>query len=171
MSAVSTETATPKSVRIHLPDERESITHKFDIAGYEGYITASAYRDGRLGEIFISMAKQGSVISGLMDAYGVPLEVLVNKFRHTRFEPSGVTRNPEIPMAMSLMDYIFRWLELRFLDDRAEEAQTATETGSPGSQAFSQESDAPPCSSCGAVMVRSGPCYRCLNCGLTSECS
>ncbi len=111
--------------RHRLPDERKSVTHKFDITGYEGYLTAGQYDDGSLGEIFITMAKQGSMVSGLMDTiatlvsiamqYGVPLEVLVAKFSHTRFEPSGITRNPEIPKAKSLMDYIVRWLGLKFL--------------------------------------------------------
>ena len=113
-------------IRSRLPDERRAITHKFDISGHEGYITAGMYEDDSLGEIFITMAKKGSVISGLMDSFatsisialqhGVPLEILVRKFSHTRFEPAGVTRNPKIPIAKSVMDYIFRWLELKFLE-------------------------------------------------------
>jgi ribonucleoside-diphosphate reductase alpha chain len=114
------------AVRRKLPDERESITHKFSIGGHEGYITVGKYEDGTAGEIFITMAKEGSTISGLMDSFatmtslalqhGVPLQLLVDKFTHTRFEPSGFTKNPEIPMAKSIMDYIFKWLATKFLD-------------------------------------------------------
>ncbi|MDJ0767028.1 MAG: vitamin B12-dependent ribonucleotide reductase [Myxococcota bacterium] len=168
-----------RAVRTRLPDERKSITHKFDVSGHEGYITAGLYDNGSLGEIFVRMAKEGSAISGLMDSfataisialqYGVPLKVLVKKFRHTRFEPSGVTRNPEIPIAKSAMDYIFRWLELRFLNQVAE---TAPDHVKPADkiQTPPQESDAPPCPNCGSIMVRSGACYRCLNCGSNSGC-
>jgi ribonucleoside-diphosphate reductase alpha chain len=115
----------PAAVRRKLPDERESITHKFSIGGHEGYITVGKYEDGTPGEIFITMAKEGSTISGLMDSFatmtslalqhGVPLQLLVDKFTHTRFEPSGFTKNPEIPMAKSVMDYIFKWLAIKFL--------------------------------------------------------
>lgn len=111
--------------RRRLPDERKAITHKFSVGGHEGYITVGMYEDGSPGEIFIVMAKEGSVVSGLMDSfataismalqYGVPLKVLCNKFTHTRFEPSGYTNNPHIPYAKSIMDYIFRWLALKFL--------------------------------------------------------
>jgi ribonucleoside-diphosphate reductase alpha chain len=115
----------PAAVRRKLPDERESITHKFSIGGHEGYITVGKYEDGSPGEIFITMAKEGSTISGLMDSFatmtsmalqhGVPLQLLVDKFTHMRFEPSGFTKNPEIPMAKSIMDYIFKWLAIKFL--------------------------------------------------------
>jgi ribonucleoside-diphosphate reductase alpha chain len=108
-----------------LPAERTAITHKFDIAGHEGYITVGMYPDGQPGEIFLKMAKEGSTVSGLMDTlattisvslqYGVPLRDLVNKFAHVRFEPSGFTGNQEIPIAKSIVDYIFRWLGSRFL--------------------------------------------------------
>jgi ribonucleoside-diphosphate reductase alpha chain len=111
--------------RERLPDTRQSITHKFSVAGHEGYITVGLYEGGRPGEVFISMAKEGSTVGGLMDCfgiaismalqYGVPLEVLVNKFSHTRFEPMGYTTNPEIRIAKSLVDYIFRWLGIHFL--------------------------------------------------------
>src|SRR5713101_3522017 len=116
---------TPTAVRRKLPDERESITHQFSIGGHEGYITVGKYEDGTPGEIFITMAKEGSTISGLMDSFatmtslalqhGVPLQLLVDKFTHMRFEPSGFTKNPEIPMAKSIMDYIFKWLAIKFL--------------------------------------------------------
>jgi ribonucleoside-diphosphate reductase alpha chain len=117
--------APPRAVRHKLEDERASITHKFNIGGHEGYITVGLYRDGNPGEIFITMAKEGSTVSGLMDSFacavsialqhGVPLKLLCEKFAHTRFEPSGWTNNPEIGFAKSIMDYIFRWLHLRFL--------------------------------------------------------
>jgi len=115
--------------RRKLPDERHSITHKFDIAGHEGYITVGKYEDGTPGEIFVSMSKQGSTISGLMDSfataisyalqYGVPLQFLVDKFAHMRFEPSGFSKNPQIPYAKSIVDYLFRWLASKFLDEQA----------------------------------------------------
>ncbi len=124
---------TPSAVRRKLPDEREAVTHKFSIGGHEGYITVGKYENGEAGEIFITMAKEGSTISGLMDSFatmtslalqhGVPLQLLVDKFTHTRFEPSGFTKNPEIPMAKSIMDYIFKWLAIKFLSrDSQEEA-------------------------------------------------
>ncbi len=116
--------APPKPKRVRLPDERQAITHKFSISGHEGYLTVGCYPNGKPGEMFISMAKEGSVVSGLMDSfatsvsimlqYGVPLKVLVNKFSHARFEPSGFTSNKEIPIAKSVMDYIFRWMDLKF---------------------------------------------------------
>jgi len=121
----------PTAVRRKLADERESITHKFSIGGHEGYIIVGKYEDGTAGEMFITMAKEGSTISGLMDSFatmtslalqhGVPLQLLVDKFTHTRFEPSGFTRNPEIPMAKSIMDYIFKWLASKFLSRESQE--------------------------------------------------
>jgi ribonucleoside-diphosphate reductase alpha chain len=117
--------APPRAVRHRLPEERASVTHKFSIAGHEGYITVGLYPTGQPGEIFIRMAKEGSTVSGLMDSFatavslalqhGVPLRVLCEKFAHTRFEPSGWTGNEQIGYAKSLMDYIFRWLNQRFL--------------------------------------------------------
>ena len=123
------ESAPPRAVRHRLPGERASITHKFGIAaGHEGYLTVGMYKDGTPGELFIRMAKEGSTVSGLMDSFatavslalqhGVPIKLLCDKFSHTRFEPSGFTGNPEIPIAKSTMDYIFRWLELRFVTGR-----------------------------------------------------
>ncbi len=125
--------AEPTPIRRRLPMDRTAICHKFDIAGHEGYIHVGFYEDGTPGEIFIKMAKEGSTISGLMDTiatltslslqYGVPLEALVSKFSHVRFEPSGFTKNPEIPYAKSLTDYIFRFLGTRFLStERKQEA-------------------------------------------------
>jgi len=198
----------PRLVRRRLADERNAVTHKFSIAGHEGYLTVGLYADNTPGEIFVTMAKEGSVVSGLVDSiatltsislqYGVPLEVLCNKFVHTRFEPSGFTNNPQIPIAKSIMDYIFRWLQLRFLggnlpeSNKVETIQDAPSTGldtavdekkvtsspKPTGRAtthehvvFQQQADAPPCHECGSIMVRSGACYKCSNCGSTSGCS
>jgi ribonucleoside-diphosphate reductase alpha chain len=208
-------------VRRKLPDERKAITHKFDIAGHEGYITVGLFEDGQPGEIFLVMAKEGSTISGFADAfaqaisyalqYGVPLQALVDKFSHVRFEPSGMTRNPEIRFAKSIVDYIFRWLATKFLSPEAqfhagvngrelEEQQTKSEpptaekrqpkhqdqsraasqtsyphvSGGTGPVPFStiqNQEDAPPCSTCGSIMIRSGACYKCVNCGNTSGCA
>ncbi len=184
-------------VRRRLPPDRQALCHKFDIAGHEGYIHVGFYEDGSPGEIFIKMAKEGSTISGLMDTlgvltsmalqYGVPLEVLVSKFSHVRFEPSGFTKNPEIPMAKSLTDYIFRFLGSRFLTGEARAAVGLVEREEPSRSvaevpllesgtgekafAFSPQADAPSCPDCGALMVRNGACYKCLNCGATSGCS
>ena len=125
-SGVEVKSQKPQPVRRRLPDDRPAITHKFSIAGHEGYITVGMYEDGTPGEVFLLMAKEGSTISGLMDAfalaisyalqYGVPLKVLVDKFSHMRFEPAGFTANREIPIAKSIMDYLFRWLASKFLD-------------------------------------------------------
>jgi ribonucleoside-diphosphate reductase alpha chain len=119
------QAAPPKAVRHRMPEERLSITHKFAVGGHEGYLTVGLYKDGMPGEIFITMAKEGSTVSGLMDSFacavsiglqhGVPLKLLCEKFAHTRFEPSGWSHNPDIGFAKSIMDYIFRWLQLRFL--------------------------------------------------------
>jgi ribonucleoside-diphosphate reductase alpha chain len=187
-------------VRRKLPDERKSLTHKFDIAGHEGYITVGMYEDGKPGEIFVNMSKQGSTISGLMDSfataisyalqYGVPLQFLVDKFAHMRFEPSGFTKNAQIPYAKSIVDYLFRWMASKFLDEQAKrevgvvmedsgEARPAPELspmlegGKDGElrQAFLNQQDAPPCPDCGCIMVRNGTCYKCMNCGTTSGCS
>jgi ribonucleoside-diphosphate reductase alpha chain len=119
--------------RERLPDTRQSITHKFNVGGHEGYINVGLYPDGRPGELFITMAKEGSTIGGLMDCFGtaisinlqyrVPLEVLVNKFSHTRFEPMGHTTNPDIRIAKSVVDYIFRWMGITFLPGYREASQ------------------------------------------------
>jgi ribonucleoside-diphosphate reductase alpha chain len=195
-----------RPVQHKLPVERQAITHKFNIAGHEGYITVGMYDDGSPGEIFINMSKEGSAVSGLMDAfaraisyalqYGVPLEVLVDKFAHTRFEPSGFTGNDQIPYAKSITVYIFRWLALKFLspEKRAlagvlgESDELVPAPEPPASRRSSERpsgsapatetralprmfEDAPPCSTCGSIMVRNGSCYKCLNCGTTSGCS
>jgi ribonucleoside-diphosphate reductase alpha chain len=183
-------------VRRKLPDERHAMTHKFSIVGHEGYITVGEYDDGTPGEIFIVMAKEGSVVSGLMDSfatavsiglqYGVPLKIFVNKFIHTRFEPYGFTNNKEIPIAKSISDYIFRWLGMKYLkgDERPAkiidtsdmteiEQQNITKQAQEQSTkaTFVKESDAPLCPNCGTFMVRSGACHKCINCGDTSGCS
>jgi len=190
-----------RPVRRKLPVERQAITHKFSVAGHEGYITVGMYEDGAPGEIFLVMAKEGSVVSGLMDAfatsvslalqYGVPLTALSGKFTHMRFEPSGFTGNPEIPIAKSIMDYIFRWLDLRFgekvdapaaADSADFVAEVPSVTDAPEASSgsgqsnlekavFTSQADAPPCTGCGSIMVRSGACYKCFNCGATSGCS
>jgi ribonucleoside-diphosphate reductase alpha chain len=248
-----------RPLRRRLPDTRNAITHKFDVAGHEGYLTVGLYQDGQPGEVFITMAKEGSTIGGLMDAiatlvsvslqYGVPVESLVRKFEHVRFEPSGMTRNPEIPMAKSLVDYIFRWLAMEFIPSyRATNApkrakkEEPTESPTPPSPQFSggpqgrvsspppakpgnghgpriepstaqpfaytdeeirqsqkhehaastttgtnlrlqivadplsqqgteMQADAPACDVCGSITVRSGTCYKCLNCGNSMGCS
>ena len=184
-----TEKIVYRPVRRKLPDERQSITHKFSIGGHEGYITAGLYDDGQPGEIFITMAKEGSTISGLMDGfataisfalqYGVPLKFLVDKFSHVRFEPSGWTGNQQIPYAKSILDYIFRWMGAKFLGPE----YTITEAGETPklrpTEPEPQQSlpfgpavdDAPLCSECGGLMTRNGSCYKCENCGGTSGCS
>jgi ribonucleoside-diphosphate reductase alpha chain len=178
-----------RPIRRKLPDERRSITHKFSIGGHEGYITAGMYDEGMPGEIFITMAKEGSTISGLMDAfatavsfnlqYGVPLKFLVDKFAHLRFEPSGWTGNQQIPYAKSIMDYIFRWLGAKFLGPEyavTEVGETttlrATEPDPQQELPFAPSvADAPLCAECGSIMTRNGSCYKCGNCGGTSGCS
>ena len=192
-SAGSERSEPTRAVRRHLPDERRALTHHFSIAGQEGYLTVGVYEDGLPGEIFITMAKQGSTISGLMDAFatvvslalqhGVPLSVLCEKLSHMRFEPSGWSGNPKIGYAKSLMDYIARWLELRFLTgDQGDLFKPLPMPVQPAIEANSsdpvlalgeliQMGDAPACNICGSLMVRSGTCYRCMTCGSTSGCS
>ena len=153
-----------KPHRRRLPSERQSVTHKFEIAGHEGYITVGCYPDGQPGEMFVRMAKEGSTVAGLMDSmaisvsvalqYGVPLRDLVNKFAHVRFEPSGFTGNPEIPIAKSIVDYIFRWLGSRFLPKEDRDALGILDRSGDG------ESEAP--SSIAASRDAGGP--RALPC-------
>jgi len=200
-----------RAVRRKLPEERKAITHKFDIGGHEGYLTVGLYEDGTPGELFVTMAKEGSTISGLMDAFatqtsyalqfGVPLKFMVDKFSHMRFEPSGFTKNKEIPIAKSIVDYIFRWMASHFLpveeqdevgiirrDVPAAPGAGDTKPADPefkviaspapkpinftGSQQIAfVNTDAPACPDCGSITVRSGSCYKCLNCGATTGCS
>ena len=178
-----------RPIRRKLPDERNSVTHKFSIGGHEGYITVGLYDDGTPGEVFIAMAKEGSTISGLMDTlatsisyglqYGVPLKFFVDKFSHVRFEPSGWTGNPRVPYAKSIIDYLFRWLGQRFLgiteSSEAGDTMKLRPTEPEPQQVLPFEanvvSDAPMCSECGSIMTRNGSCYKCENCGGTSGCS
>jgi ribonucleoside-diphosphate reductase alpha chain len=215
-------TADSKPVRRKMSDTRNSITHKFSIEGHDGYITVGLYEDGTPGEIFLSMAKQGSTVSGLMEAfgravsyalqYGVPLGDLVRNFSHMRFEPMGRTENRDIPVAQSIIDYVFRWLASRYMSpEEAYEVGVMTPEikaalaagqyplplegsiepvagGSNGNGHGGGEpseavptiyrapranghADAPACAQCGWIMIRSGTCYRCENCGSTSGCS
>ena len=199
-----------KPLRRRLPDQREATIHKFTVNGNEGYLMVGLYSDGTPGEIFVVMSKEGSTISGLMDAfatsvsialqYGVPLKVLVNKFIHTRFEPAGMTNNPEIRFAKSVVDYIFRYLGLKYLSKEDQDAlglaktmvenqdtqaklvepahkpvgenmvQAISGRQEPDLFTFDPQSDAPACDNCGMIMVRAGSCYKCLNCGNTSGC-
>ncbi len=207
-----------RALRRKLPDERKAVTHKFDIQGHEGYLTVGLFDDGTPGELFVTMAKEGSTISGLMDAFatqtsyalqfGVPLKFMVDKFSHMRFEPSGFTKNKEIPIAKSIVDYIFRWMASHFLPvedqdeagvvrrepalveppqapikaDNARPTTTPTElkviahpttngNGGGVQKIAFINTDAPACPDCGAITVRSGACYKCLNCGATTGCS
>jgi len=207
-------TGESKPVRRKMSDTRASLTHKFSIEGHEGYITVGLYDDGTPGEIFLSMAKQGSTVSGLMEAfgrsvsyalqYGVPLQDLVRNFSHMRFEPMGRTENRDIPVAQSIIDYVFRWLASRYMspeeayevgvmtpevkaalaagqyplplqtpaaDNGIGEAATETVPQAYRAPRANGQADAPACSLCGWIMIRSGTCYRCENCGSTSGCS
>ena len=189
----------PRAKREKLPAERKSITHKFSVGGHEGYITVGMYEDGRPGEIFIKMAKEGSTLSGIMDAfalsvsislqYGVPLRALVDKFVNSRFEPSGYTGNPDIRYAKSVVDYIGRWLGGKFISlDYTDHGAADQEVGAPPPFAGPANvvptamkapeprpraaiDDAPYCSECGMLMTPNGSCYKCSNCGSTSGCS
>ncbi len=200
--SAATATATLAGpVRRRLPPTRVSMTHKFAVEGHEGYITAGLYEDGSPGEIWLTMAKEGSTLSGMVDAfatsislalqYGVPLRDLVNKFSHMRFEPSGRTENSEIPVAQSIVDYIFRWMASQFLSEEEKEEfgvlspsvkakLMAQEYGSDGQPVkgtsitngrnSTTQTDAPPCMNCGWIMTRAGTCYKCDNCGNTTGC-
>jgi len=185
--------------RRHLPDERRSITHKFRVGEQEGYITVGLYDEGAPGEIFVNIAKEGSTIRGLMDSvamltsvalqYGVPLENLVAKFRGVHFEPAGLTNNPQIRNATSLVDYIFRWLEHRFLsqDARAKPVAAAPKRATATKRAIAQPARTadPPnaavrpssagedtstgigCPDCGAILIFAEGCFHCRSCGYT----
>jgi ribonucleoside-diphosphate reductase alpha chain len=212
----------PKPVRRKMSDTRSSVTHKFSIEGHDGYITVGLYDDGTPGEIFLSMAKQGSTVSGLMEAfgravsyalqYGVPLQDLVRNFSHMRFEPMGRTENRDIPVAQSIIDYVFRWLASYYMSpeeayevgvmtpeikaalaagqyplplagavapvaggsvsaEPAPSSATSTVPLAYRAPRANGHADAPACASCGWIMIRSGTCYRCENCGSTSGCS
>jgi ribonucleoside-diphosphate reductase alpha chain len=192
-----------KPVRRRLSDERQAIAHKFRVGNTEGYLHVGLFEDGKPGEIFITVAKQGSTLRGLLDSfaqavsiglqYGVPLKVWVSKHINNRFEPMGWTDNPDIPVAKSLMDYIFKWMAFKFLpkEDLKElgvlNGEKTVVAGGEDVESQSQEiaklsqftkkyeydvnGDAPACNECGSMMVRSGSCYVCTSCGATSGCS
>jgi ribonucleoside-diphosphate reductase alpha chain len=196
----------PRAQREKMPVERTSVTHKFSVGGHEGYLTVGMYPDGRAGEIFIKMSKEGSTLSGVMDGlaltislglqYGVPLKVFVDKLLNTRFEPSGISANPNIRFATSVLDYIARWLGGRFISadylklngmPPAEGTVIAGTLASGNAPILAPppprmnepvsttprdaHEGAPTCSECGMLMVPNGACYKCENCGSTSGCS
>jgi ribonucleoside-diphosphate reductase alpha chain len=192
-----------RAQREKMPVERASVTHKFSVGGHEGYITVGMYEDGRPGEVFIKMAKEGSTLSGIMDGlaltislglqYGVPLKVFVDKLLNTRFEPSGITPNPNIRFVSSVLDYIARWLGGRFISSDYLKlnggAAHVENAGAPvpapailsalaslpapaaSTKPTNAYEGAPTCSECGMLMVPNGACYKCENCGSTSGCS
>ena len=173
----------PLSSRIRLEDERKSITHKFDISGYEGYLTVGLYENGSPGELFVTISKQGSMISGLLDSYatlfslslqyGVPLMHIVAKMKNTRFEPAGVTKNENIMIAKSIMDYIGRWLEMKFLVDESDEddyyyyyeEDKINSLNFPQPQTDDQDGSGDLCMECGCIMIQAGTCAYCPSCG------
>src|SRR4029077_10767551 len=182
----------PRTQREKMPVERDSVTHKFSVGGHEGYITVGKYDDGRVGEVFIKMSKEGSTLSGIMDGlaltmslglqYGVPLKVFVDKLLNTRFEPSGITANPNIRFVSSVLDYIARWMGGRFIssDYLKLNGDHAAAVHAPAPAAASAETlrlappvslvasskprdqheGAPTCSECGMLMVPNGACYK-----------
>ncbi|MGQ9573037.1 MAG: vitamin B12-dependent ribonucleotide reductase [Dehalococcoidia bacterium] len=166
----------PGPYRERLPDERQSITHKFAVGEQEGYLTVGLYEDGRPGEIFVKIAKEGSTVSGLMDAvalltsvsmqYGVPLEDITRKLKNTRFEPYGRTNNPHIPWATSLVDYIFRWLELKFVPGAVPNSHNPVLKEDNG-LLVAPESSGLGCPDCGAVLIYQEGCLVCRSCGYT----
>ncbi|MEX0800396.1 MAG: vitamin B12-dependent ribonucleotide reductase [Dehalococcoidia bacterium] len=186
-------TERPRPYRQHLPDERRSITHKFRVGDQEGYITAGLYEDGRPGEIFVKIAKEGSTVSGLMDAvalltsvtlqYGVPVQDLARKLKNTRFEPYGRTNNPDIPWATSVVDYVFRWLERKFSPETAgadasahpapplalSESKGRANPAHPepveGGAGRRAEATGLGCPDCGALLVYQEGCLVCRSCG------
>ncbi|MDQ4082149.1 MAG: vitamin B12-dependent ribonucleotide reductase, partial [Actinomycetota bacterium] len=197
-----------KPARRRLPDDRTEIGRKFRVGDYEGYIHVGLFDDGTPGDVFVDIAKEGTTLAGLMNSfmisvslglqYGVPLEVYVSKFSHMRFEPSGQTNDPDLRVAKSLVDYIFRWLGKKFLDadtqqelgimssevrrrlaqaedvleGRLTEAEETRPAASPGQAAlFNAWEDAVECAKCGGRMVRTGSCYTCRDCGNNTGCS
>src|SRR6476660_7774271 len=193
--------------RRRLPDDRTEVGRKFKVGEYEGYIHVGLFEDGTPGDIFVDIAKEGTTLAGLMNSfmisvslglqYGVPLEVYVSKFSHMRFEPSGLTNDPDIRAAKSIVDYIFRWMGKKFLDAETQAelgimspevkarlaaaytenpgaglAAQAVESAPPGQTAlFNQWEDAVECARCGGRMIRTGSCYTCRDCGTNTGCS
>jgi ribonucleoside-diphosphate reductase alpha chain len=195
---------TTEPYRRKLSDTRASITHKFSIGNTEGYLTIGKFEDGKAGEVFIQMAKAGSTINGLMDCigtlislclqYGVPLETLIKKFSHVRFEPEGMTKNPHIPFAKSVIDYVARLLGMEFIQGYKEKMSPlavdddAFEDQHPGSSTIAkqeiikidptqlefltQSEGNLTCTECGSGKVKvTGTCACCLNCGTSLGCS
>lgn len=162
-----------RNTRRPLPDTRPAITHKFSVAGQEGYAIVGTYEDGTPGELFVKISKEGSTLSGVFDAFaiaislalqaGVPLTSLISKFSHMSFEPAGFTTNPNIRTASSIVDYIFRWMEQEF-GKKNEESPSASNAAPP-------DKTGPPCHKCGSVTERNGACHKCPNCGETTGCS
>lgn len=204
IDVVALEVATPEIIppskrpephREHLPDERKSLTHKFviqaDTGTHEGYVTVGLYPDGRPGEIFVTIAKEGSTLSGVMDAfatcislslqYGIPLVVLARKFAHARYEPSGFTKNPHIRIAKSLTDYIFRWMILKFGTQEEQLELGIVIQDNEGNKkvlelptvtaSSNKHSDGVACRNCGGMTQRNGSCHVCPTCGSTTGCS
>jgi ribonucleoside-diphosphate reductase alpha chain len=200
--------APPKATRHRLPDERPAINHKFNVGGHDGYLNVGLYKNGQPGEVFITMAKGGSTINGVMDGFavvvsialqhGVPLETIVSKLAHTRFEPSGWSKYPDMGYAKSILDYFARYMEKRFV--RGEQMaffeaalgngkgngnghhpavaalEAVADEGLANTSAEAMSSvlefgDSPICATCGAITVRNGSCYKCLECGSTTGCS
>jgi len=165
--------------RQRLPDTRDSITHKFNIAGHEGYFTIGKFPNGDPGELFITIAKEGSTVGGLMDVfgtaismclqYGVPLKTLVDKFMMSKFDPAGMTSSKEVPMASSIVDYIFRWIKLKFLDKAKVKSEKEIEVTDEVEEP--KESNGPVCDYCGSITIRNGTCFKCPNCGNSLGCS
>jgi ribonucleoside-diphosphate reductase alpha chain len=209
--AISPASVAPAPKRRRLPDDRTEVGRKFRVGEYEGYIHVGVYDDGTAGDIFVDIAKDGTTLAGLINSlmisvslglqHGVPLEVYVSKFAHMRFEPSGATNDPDIRVAKSLVDYIFRWMGKRFLTtdqqeeigilspevrqrlaeryDAGEAASGAAAPADPdytpapiGQTAlFNSFEDAVECARCGGRMVRTGSCYTCRDCGTNTGCS
>jgi ribonucleoside-diphosphate reductase alpha chain len=172
----------PSPQRQRLSDTRDAVTHKFNVGGHEGYITVGLYDDGRPGELFIQMAKEGSTMGGLMDTvgtltsialqYGVPLETLAEKFSNQRFEPSGFTSNKGIPRATSIIDYVFRWMKQEFPKRKARDVVPATPTPDEPNKVKSNYRDGVCCSTCGSSNVQvTGTCATCRDCGTSLGCS
>jgi ribonucleoside-diphosphate reductase alpha chain len=175
----------PKPMRKKLANTRDAVVHRFDISGFDGYLTVGMYDDGTPGEIFIAASKEGATMGGLLDSFaiavsfalqhGVPLESLIEKFRDTTFQPNGFTNEPQVPMCSSIVDYIFRWLEKNFIlkdlgDEFFEDPQEHSKVLH-DMKSTKKSYDGPPCSFCGGLTQRMGTCYTCLNCGSTSGCS
>ena len=174
----------PKPVRRKLDDDSQALRHKFDIAGHEGYFHIGLYGDGNPGELFITMSKQGSTISGLMDIlgtfmsiglqYGIPVSVFIDKMKNTKFEPSGITHNSLIRFTSSPIDYIAKWLELEFVEpDESEDSTEMTDndkTEKKEQLKIERSCDGPPCAQCGGLTHKAGTCYVCSTCGTTTGC-